>query len=47
METYPTLDEEGMPLECTLGVGEVLYLPTGWWHATLNVGQTVFISTFV
>ena len=33
--------------ECTLGPNEVLYVPDEWWHATLNVGQTVNIATFV
>lgn len=33
--------------ECTLGPGEALYLGTQWWHSTLNIGQTVFISTFI
>eukprot|EP00051_Salpingoeca_urceolata_P019200 m.277262 g.277262 ORF g.277262 m.277262 type:complete len:300 (-) comp19372_c2_seq3:36-935(-) len=34
-------------LDCTLGPNEVLYLPAQWWHATLNIGETVFISTFI
>ena len=33
--------------DCTLGPGEVLYIGHTWWHSTLNIGQTVFISTFV
>jgi len=32
---------------CTQEVGEVLYLPDDWWHATLNVGDTVFFLDFV
>jgi hypothetical protein len=32
------------PLECTLGAGEVLYLPGGWYHATINMGETVAVS---
>ena len=32
---------------CTLGSGEILYLPLDWWHATLNLDPyTAFISTF-
>jgi hypothetical protein len=38
--------ESGL-LQCTLLPGEILYLPGMWWHATLNLGQTVFISSFV
>lgn len=44
---YPTLKEEDKPIECTLKPGEILYIPDWWWHATLNLGETVFISTFV
>jgi hypothetical protein len=34
-------------LECTAGEGEVLYIPPGWWHATLNLDEyNVFVSTF-
>jgi len=30
-----------------LGAGEVLYIPPGWWHATLNVaGYNAFVSVF-
>eukprot|EP00802_Teleaulax_amphioxeia_P026983 Tamp_28188.p1 GENE.Tamp_28188~~Tamp_28188.p1 ORF type:complete len:121 (+),score=5.67 Tamp_28188:324-686(+) len=32
--------------ECTIGPGEALYFPDHWWHATLNIGDTVFMSTF-
>ena len=45
--SYPALSEEQLPVECTLQVGEVLYLPGGWHHATLNIGESVFMSTFV
>jgi ribosomal protein L16 Arg81 hydroxylase len=34
-------------LEGTCGRGDLLYLPGFWWHSTLNVGQTVFMSVFV
>uniref|UniRef100_A0A0G4FXV4 JmjC domain-containing protein n=1 Tax=Chromera velia CCMP2878 TaxID=1169474 RepID=A0A0G4FXV4_9ALVE len=27
--------------------GEILWIPDRWWHATLNVGETVFLSDFV
>eukprot|EP00744_Colponema_vietnamica_P025346 GILI01037217.1.p1 GENE.GILI01037217.1~~GILI01037217.1.p1 ORF type:complete len:200 (+),score=43.33 GILI01037217.1:371-970(+) len=33
--------------ECTVGKGEMLYIPGLWWHSTLNIGQTVFMSVFV
>lgn len=45
-QVYPSLREEEKPLECTIGPGEVLYFPNGWYHATLNLGASVFMSTF-
>lgn len=45
--TYPSLSLEEAPLECTIRPGEVLYFPDRWWHATLNLDTTVFISTFL
>lgn len=46
-ETYPHLPEAEAPLECTIRPGEVLYFPDRWWHATLNLDTSVFISTFL
>lgn len=46
-ETYPNLPEDEAPLECTIRPGEVLYFPDRWWHATLNLDTSVFISTFL
>ncbi|KAM6054972.1 jmjC domain-containing protein 8 isoform 3-T3 [Chlamydotis macqueenii] len=45
--TYPSLPPAERPLECTLRPGEVLYFPDRWWHATLNLDTSVFISTFL
>ncbi|NXR14632.1 JMJD8 protein, partial [Semnornis frantzii] len=45
--TYPMLPQAQRPLECTLRPGEVLYFPHRWWHATLNLDTSVFISTFL
>ena len=39
-------DFRGKLFECTIGPGEALYFPDHWWHATLNIGETVFMSTF-
>ncbi|NXG70054.1 JMJD8 protein, partial [Baryphthengus martii] len=44
---YPVLPPAKRPLECTLRPGEVLYFPDHWWHATLNLDTSVFISTFL
>lgn len=45
--SYPNLELHQMPLECTIRPGEVLYFPDRWWHATLNLDTSVFISTFL
>ncbi|XP_069762310.1 jmjC domain-containing protein 8 isoform X3 [Narcine bancroftii] len=47
LDTYPYLSEEDKPLECTIHPGEILYFPNHWWHATLNIDTSVFISTFL
>lgn len=46
-ETLPKLPEARAPRECTIYPGDILYFPTGVWHATVNVGTAVFISTFL
>ncbi|KAL4658268.1 jmjC domain-containing protein 8 [Arapaima gigas] len=46
-DMLPTLPEEERPIECTIRPGEVLYFPDRWWHATLNLDTSVFISTFL
>lgn len=46
-ERLPLLGDGEQPLQCILLPGQVLYLPSLWYHATLNLGQTVFMSTFV
>ena len=44
---YPTLPAEKMPVECTIHPGEMLYFPTWWLHAVLNLDNyTTFVSTF-
>jgi len=44
---YPLLTEDAKPLQCILSPGQVLYIPEDWLHSTLNLGQSVFISSFV
>ena len=33
-------------LSCMLQPGHVLYLPSHWWHATLNVGDYNFFTSY-
>jgi len=44
---YYALTPAERPLECLIGPGDLLYFPKGWWHAVVNVGETVFMSTFL
>jgi Cupin-like domain len=39
------LDAE-LLLECEIQPGEVLYFPSWWWHAVVNMQETVFVSSF-
>lgn len=32
--------------QCDIGPSEVLYFPSMWWHAVINLGETVFMSSF-
>jgi len=44
---YPKLSGSRLPLECTVHPGEAIYFPDLWWHSTLNVDTSAFISTFL
>lgn len=46
-DDYPRVKQQMDILECTLRPGEVIYFPDKWWHATLNLDTTVFMSTFL
>ena len=43
----PRADDAPGFFECTVGEGEAVYFPDGWWHATLNLDESVFMSSFV
>lgn len=47
-DTLPALVGRDAQLlrDCTIGPGELLYFPSMWWHAVVNVGETVFVSAF-
>nr|XP_045599899.1 jmjC domain-containing protein 8-like isoform X2 [Procambarus clarkii] len=47
MEEYPKVKDDPNLYECTLLPGEIIYFPDKWWHATLNIDSSVFISTFL
>nr|KAG5690113.1 hypothetical protein BaRGS_010704 [Batillaria attramentaria] len=35
------LTEEDKPLECVQEAGEIIYIPEGYWHAVINIGDTI------
>ena len=36
--------DEAVPTSCLQRAGDVVYLPAGWKHATLNVGETIAVG---
>jgi ribosomal protein L16 Arg81 hydroxylase len=45
-DVWPTVSEVNQTdvLQCTTGPGDILYVPDGWFHQTLNLGQTVALT---
>ena len=42
---YQFKDAAGVtPLECTVRAGEVLFVPRGWWHAVLNLEESMAVT---
>ncbi|BFZ08063.1 hypothetical protein BsWGS_11102 [Bradybaena similaris] len=41
---YPNLTDVDKPMECVQQPGEILYLPEGTYHATLNLGDTIAVA---
>ncbi|XP_050731322.1 jmjC domain-containing protein 8-like isoform X1 [Eriocheir sinensis] len=46
-EGYPKVKDDLNLYECTLAPGEIIYFPDKWWHATLNIDSSVFVSIFL
>ena len=43
-KVLPTLMPEQKPLQCTQKAGELLFVPQGWAHATLNMGEAIAVG---
>ena len=41
---YPKLEDDEKPLECSQREGDLMYIPEGWWHGTINEGSPITLS---
>jgi ribosomal protein L16 Arg81 hydroxylase len=47
-DVYPHLLPWDLPWECVIEPGDLLYFPRDWYHAIVNLGESVvFMSTFL
>jgi hypothetical protein len=44
LEVYPFLKPEERPIELIQEAGEVIFVPSGWWHTVLNVTETLAVT---
>ncbi len=44
LEVYPHLKPDQMPLECIMEPGDLIFVPSGWWHQVLNLTDTVAVT---
>ena len=46
LERFPLVASTA-PYVAHVRAGDALFIPDGWWHATLNLDESAFISSFV
>uniref|UniRef100_A0A6B2L3R4 JmjC domain-containing protein n=1 Tax=Arcella intermedia TaxID=1963864 RepID=A0A6B2L3R4_9EUKA len=43
-DVYPFLSPQQRPIEFVQQTGEMVYVPAGWWHAVVNISETVSVT---
>jgi len=44
LEEYPHVESDKKPLECILEAGELIFVPSGWWHMVLNLQESLAVT---
>jgi hypothetical protein len=39
LNVLPTLPADGQPLECIQEEGDLIFVPSGWWHLVYNINN--------
>ena len=43
-EILPGMPEDQKPMQCMQSAGDLIYVPEGYWHGTVNLGETIGVS---
>ncbi len=44
LNQYPNIPPDKKPIECVLEAGEVIFVPSGWWHQVLNLETSICVT---